>query len=598
VALAVLAMIAGSFVQHLRTALGHDVAHFLALAKILAGGRTLYDDVLDQNTPAMVGLDLLAVALARATGLAEDHAHTALVTAVTLAGFALACSVVRGLAREDRVLRAGFALCAAATLFVFPGYDYGTREQLFTACFLPYVIAVIAQAQSVERTRLQSAAVALLAGYGVFLKPHFAVFPAVTALWELARSGFSLRALSRETWLLAALLALAYSAFLLLVPEYLDSVVPLMFATFWQYRIGVLPALALSLGTFAFSAGVLVAATLFDRWLPETRLRALLPLGWLYLLAGVALVGAQGFGFSYHAKPLLWMSYLLAGLLCVRAGAIVFTGPTLAPARSRALLVALSLSLAFGAPRAVDDGLDLAPRVRFANHPFVAVLDQNGPNEYAYVLSSSVRPGGWAYVYADTRWSGHMIPMFLLPIVADHARAPSLHPQVAPEAIAEVERYERARILADFRERPPKLVLVDVGARKRYFRTDDFDWLEFLGRDEAFARVWRELDYEAAGIVTDFERRPFAVYRRRDAGSAQPTPRGAPISQLKKRTASGFTKMCRSFQNGECHCSGGSVPSRISAIAPAVRPASVSRICSPISADAPPGAPAYDSSAK
>ncbi|MEX2208622.1 MAG: hypothetical protein WEF50_20595 [Myxococcota bacterium] len=516
-AFAASAMIVASFAQHLRTALGHDVAHFLALAKILAGGRTLYDDVLDQNTPAMVGLDRVAVALARMAGLAEDHAHTVLVTGLTLAGFALAGSIVRSLAHEDRALRAGFALCAAATLFVFPGYDYGTREQLFTACFLPYVVAVVAHAQSVERTRLQTAAVALLAGYGVFLKPHFAVFPVVTALWELARAGFTRRGLSRETWLLAGVLALAYSAFLLLVPEYLDSVVPLTIATFWEYRIGFLPALALSLGTFALAAGVLVAGALFDRWLPETRLRALLPLGWLYLLAGVALVGAQGFGFSYHAKPVLWMSYLLAGLLCVRAGSFVFSGPTLAPARYRALLVALSLALALGAPDVVDDGLDLAPRIRFSSHPFVAVLDQNGPDEYAYVLSSSVRPGGWAHVYADTRWSGHMIPMFLLPIVADHARDPSLHAQVAPEAIAEVERYERARILADFRERPPKLVLVDVGAHKRYFQTDDFDWLEFLGRDEAFARVWREFDYEPAGIVTDFSRRPFAVYRRKTA---------------------------------------------------------------------------------
>jgi len=382
------------------------------------------------------------------------------------------------------------------------------------------------------------------------------------------------------------------------VPEYLEQIVPLMVTTFWHYRIGFLPALALTFPSFALSLAVLVAAALFERWLPEMRLRPLLSLGWLYWLAGIVLVGVQGFGFSYHAKPVLLMAYLLGALLWIRAATLILSGPTLAPARARALLVALSLALAIGIPRALDDGLDLAPRAGFVNHPFVTVLNENGPSEYAYVFAGSVRPGGWAHVYADTRWSGHMIPMFLLPIVADHARDPSLHPDADPEALAVVERYERARILADFRERPPKLVLVDVGLRKRYFETEDFDWLEFLRRDEAFARVWRELDYEPAGIVMDFERRPFAVYRRRGVGPAQPTPRGTPISQLKKRTASGFTKMCRSFQNGECHCSGGSVPSRISEIAPAVRLASVSRICSPISADAPAGAPAYDSAAK
>lgn len=515
VALAVAAIVALSFVVHLHSALGRDVAYFLALAKILADGRTLYDDVIDQNTPAMVGLDRLAVALARGTGLPDDRAHTVLVTLLTLAALALACAILRNVARGDRALAGGFAVCAAVTLFLFPGLEYGTREHLFTACFLPYVVAVAAHACGVPRTRLQSAAVALIAGYGVFLKPHFAVFPAVTGLWELARAGFSPRGPSRETWLLGAVLALLWTAFLLGAPEYLSAVVPLMMATFWQYRVGALPALALAIGPLALAATVLACAALFARWHDQPRLRALLPLGGLYLLAGVALVGSQGFGFGYHARPVLLLAGLAAGLLWIRAATLVLGGATLAPARTRVLGVFATFALAFAAAEALDYGLDLAPREGFARHPFVAVLDQNGPDEYAYVLSSSAVPGGWAHVYAGTRWSGHMISMFLVPIVADHAHDPGLYPQVAAETVAEVERYQRERILADFRARPPKLVLVDVGTRKRYFRSEEFDWLEFLQRDPEFARVWSELDYEEAGTVADFERRLFAVYSRR-----------------------------------------------------------------------------------
>jgi hypothetical protein len=170
-------------------------------------------------------------------------------------------------------------------------------------------VAVLAAHQRVERTAIESVSVALLASFGVFLKPHFAVFPAVTVVYELSRSGLSTRALSRETWLLAAVLLAEYAAFLWLFPEYLEIVVPLTVATFLHYRVGFLAALGMTAASLAPGLGVCVAASDFARWLPETRLRALLPLCWLYLLAGVALVGLQGFGFRYTHRP-RWMAIL------------------------------------------------------------------------------------------------------------------------------------------------------------------------------------------------------------------------------------------------------------------------------------------------
>jgi len=64
------------------------------------------------------------------------------------------------------------------------------------------------------------------------------------------------------------------------------------------------------------------------------------------------------------------------------------------------------------------------------------------------------------------------------------------------------------------------------------------------------------------------------------------TIRGTLITQLKRRTAAGFTEMWRSFENAERRCSCGSVASRLLAMTSAPGPASASRIRSPVCADA------------
>src|SRR5678816_2574971 len=101
----------------------------------------------------------------------------------------------------------------------------------------------------------------------------------------------------------------------------------------------------------------------------------------------------------------------------------------------------------------------------------------NGPAHYAYIFCGSVIPGGLAFVYADTRWSGHTIAMSLLPILYDYRVDSTLYPRADPRVLARLETAERHLIAKDFMERTPDLVLFDVGATKRFFKTRSFDYL-------------------------------------------------------------------------------------------------------------------------
>ena len=150
-----------------------------------------------------------------------------------------------------------------------------------------------------------------------------------------------------------------------------------------------------------------------------------------------------------------------------------------------------------------------------ANHPFVKVLNLNGPGNYVYIFCGSVIPGGVAFAYADTRWSGHTIALSMLPILYDYRVDPRLYPRADRGMLSRIETAERRLIARDFVERTPDLVLFDVGAKKRFFRTPGFDYLAFLKEDDTFRDLWAKYRYSEVGDVQDFRGRPFRVFVRK-----------------------------------------------------------------------------------
>jgi hypothetical protein len=144
----------------------------------------------------------------------------------------------------------------------------------------------------------------------------------------------------------------------------------------------------------------------------------------------------------------------------------------------------------------------------------VKLLSLDGPGNYVYLFCTSVIRGGLAFVYADTRWSGHMIPMYMLPIMFDQCVNPNFYPRADPGRLGRIEGDERRLIAGDFVKRTFDLVLFDAGGDKRYLRTAGFDYLALLKQDEAFCDLWEKYRYSEVGDVQDFTGRPFRVFVR------------------------------------------------------------------------------------
>jgi hypothetical protein len=516
------AIIAAALWWRWGSALDHDVAYFVALAKILAGGRTLYADVLDQNTPAAVSLTLISVAASSATGIPADRSH--LLTLLVLLSGALLVSIAlfRRLVRDDPALVVGFAIAGATALFVAPASDFGRRGHLFAAFFLPFVLAVLSDLRGVPRPAFLSAAVVSFATFGLFLKPHFALFAVALGLYELQQKRFRLGETSRETIGVAGASIATYVVFLIVAPAFLETVVPYVLASYRHYQLGFVPALIMTRASNVFVLGVLVMGSLLVRLRPGgARVRGLLPLAWMLWVAGVVSTGVQGFGFSYHALSLRLWALLAGTLLCFWAAkqlAVQLRTQGVTPlvgfASTLALTCALVLHLALYLTSQGKYERRSIPRQDLVEHPFVELFNANGRDEYVYLFCSSVLPGGWAHTYANTRWAGHLIPAFFFPILDDYRRQPALYPDADGSKLDEIEADLRQRVLRDFREREPHLVLFDISADKRFFELPGFDYLEFLMEDPEFAEHWHRYGYRELETVSDFQGRPFAVFER------------------------------------------------------------------------------------
>jgi hypothetical protein len=216
---------------------------------------------------------------------------------------------------------------------------------------------------------------------------------------------------------------------------------------------------------------------------------------WGFLLCSMIGVQVVAFMLGWNrARPSVWVRVIvLASLACALATSLQF----LASAVRRQYVFAVN-----------------SPRRATVSHPFVKVLRLNGPSNYVYIFCGSVIPGGLAFVYADTRWSGHTIALSMLPILYDYRTDPTLYPRADPAVLARIEAAERHLIARDFVERTPDLVLFDAGATKRFFKTGGFDYLTFLTEDPAFRDLWAEYGYSEAGTLQDFRGRPFRVFVR------------------------------------------------------------------------------------
>ncbi|MEO7475428.1 MAG: hypothetical protein ABIY46_08835, partial [Gemmatimonadales bacterium] len=288
-----------------RIGFNNDNAWLLYTAGRLLDGARLYVDLVEINPPLIVWLNVPIVGIARAAGLDAVDVFRVVVFTAAL-GSAGICQSISN--RAFSALADGAVFFAGVlVLLAMPVVWFGQREHLLLVLVFPYLFLSAARlAPERELSRAgRSAALALLAGLGLALKPHY-LMVWVLVVWLGARGRRPVHRWAENRALVAV--GLLYGlAVLLFAPEYL-GLVRLLGAVYAEYRTQG-PA-AMLLGRFEPLA-VVVGLGIYATYRRAVGARVLGDVLALATVGGVLGLLLQGKGFDYHYYPALACAAML-----------------------------------------------------------------------------------------------------------------------------------------------------------------------------------------------------------------------------------------------------------------------------------------------
>lgn len=486
--------------------INHDVAAVLAFSERWLTGEHLYSDLIDVNPPLIFILNLIPAWIAAITGIEATRALQACVLAWGLLAWRLSW-LARDRKAEGTAERA-FLDVLPGLFLLLPGYDFGQREHLMMVAALPYLLGAAARTRGAKpRGRLRSAA---LAATGFALKPHFLLIPALVEGAVLLLRPGSLRTRLRDSvpWLMA-LLWLAYVASLpFLFPDYLGTVVPLV----WEYYLAQGPVSLLDVALLPRMA--IAEALLLPLLVVAARGQA--PLPRMLALAGLgSLVSAiaQHKGWTYHVLPVAMFALTLAGVLAAtwfdRTGAVSTLRGGQRAAGVLAGIMALFMASNFEAPwsQLTYPGSD--PDV------LTRLLQDNAEGGRVLVLSPGISPIFPALNYAHARLTLRTMNMWLLegayrdcPLGAEREEPGGGRHYRDPWEMNRPEFFVYRAVAEDFARNPPAAVIVDreTGIPRC---GGPFDFIAYFSRHPLFAEMWSHYQ-----LAAEFGR--YRLYTRKD----------------------------------------------------------------------------------
>lgn len=508
-----------------------DVAWYAYLADQLLEGLDLYTGIREVNPPWPVWATLPAAALANLTGFKTSLLFNA--TVLLLAFGVLAATSIqlreRGATRRRKW---EFLAVVALALLLVPGYAFGQREHLAVVLSFPYLLSVALQRGG---KRSGGTARGLLAGLGFAFKPHFVLVPVLAEGWARLRDGEAHRTIRGATLAMAGVLAAYAAAVLLLEPDYFTVLRELVLPIYphfnprpWWEGLTSVPALFTYVALAAACLRLLGSGDALGPAFPFV----VYSLGWL------AIAALQQQDMSYHYLPGLVHATVAVGAALTLRGLEHGAGPATEAGsddrRSVGRAVAVAVAGAFG----------LVFSYMYAGE--LRVLAGEEPTEYERLRETVVsdwRPGpdgpeiaalnvGFGMVFTllnDTgaRWTLRYPGVW--PILAARRKALSRGEPPPEETVAEngspmgpvssAERFFRDAIVRDLTAAGPDVFLVPESISRSH--GERLDILQYLRRDSAFARWFREYRYR--GTVAGLE-----VYLRGGAegDSAVPPAQG------------------------------------------------------------------------
>jgi hypothetical protein len=486
----------------------HDVAAVLAFSERWFAGEHLYTDLIDVNPPLIFVLNLIPAAIEGWFGIDGVLALQLSVIAFGLFCWWLAMRV-RDRAAEGAAERAFLDVLPGFFIFA-AGYDFGQREYLMAVGGLPYVLAAVRRERG-ERPR-SWLPMAVVAGIGFALKPHFLGIPALIELFLLLtrlRRGAELRSVLFDPvpWTMAAVWAAYIVSLPLLFPDYLNVVVPLV----WDYYLAngdntfLLVLLVRRMLTVLCALAPLAAIALW----PGSRVGQGLPrLLALAALGAVASAVAQHKGWSYHIVPIEFFTCALGCVLAARW----LDGLNAARGRAGAVRIAAALGALF-ALYSITVGEAPWNELGFADSDagrLTALLQQVAEGDRVLELSPGIAPVYPALNYAHAKSTLRVMDMWLLDggyrtCLPDGGRYRD------PSEMGRPEFFIFRTVAEDFARNPPAAVVVDPlsGIPGCAEPAGAFDLITYFSRHPLFAEAWSH--YTLAGKAGGFR-----VFVRKD----------------------------------------------------------------------------------
>ena len=494
-------LIGGLFAQ-LGAVINHDTAWYLHTAgKWLDGGRLYRDVFVEVNPPLGFYLTVPPVVLARLSGLFVVDLFVVYLYALIGLSLATTWWLLRSTTLVPPVLRRGLIFLAALILSVCPADQFGQREHFLMVLALPYLTLVALRCARAQISGPLAVVAGIAAALGFALKPHYLLVPVALEVYRIVMTGRMRTVLRPETLTLAVTCTLYAASLALFTPDYLTLIVPYalevyneayrnpLWVNLWRAEIILLP-----FGCLA--------------QLATRRAQRLPGLADVFLIASVCFFVAyvvQMKGWSYHLYPASTCLMLAYAAIFLNGLDGLARGPTALDGRGRGsgiVLGALAVVVMLVATDAIRGGY----RNRFME-AMTPHVEQHAAGGSIAIFTSNVWPGFPMVNYSGVGWSSRFPTLWLLPGAQQRRHAPDGKNNAL---LDEIEQFTRDAVVADLTRQPPDLVIVDNRAKKSYFGTMTFDYLEFFLEDPRFARIWD--DFEWIGDEGDYR-----LYRRRCA---------------------------------------------------------------------------------
>ncbi len=489
-----------------------DQAYLLYAAQQMLHGVQLDGPMLiETNPPLIVWFSMIPASLGRLLHVNAVPALRVVVLAMLVVSAAWGGRLLRlaGVAavvgmRAARVL---WALTFVLITITQPA-EFGQREQLLLALFLPYLLAV--GSGVVDRLSLaERVALGACAGLAICFKPQHLLTMVCLELFL----AFALRTLKR-LWSAELLTAVAVgvvyvAAVRLLTPAYFTVLTPLLRDTYWALGEYSIAQMAWHVGRVLTLVSLLAAAA----WVTLRRQLALPRLEGALLAAGVGAVLAyfqQHTGW-YHQR---FTAMALLEIACAWMATDVLRGQLLGASRMPRLKAAawavlpvcgvLLFGLAWVKKRHAPPPDDMqAELLRLPAHTTV----------YAFSVGMNAFP---ALMERQLLWGSRFAHLWMLPAIRANETTPAAVPpaHVLPAfRLNELAELQRHQTTEDLLRTHPDVIFVErctpthpCGAYR-----SPFNAVQWFSQDAAFTQVWSH--YRFARPVEDFDE-----YLRKDSG--------------------------------------------------------------------------------